>query len=60
MAGVSVDCTVRVDDSELPEFVLEDNEDTHRCDCECVDFKCGCHSSSLARTTLRRFLALRR
>ena len=36
-----VDCSVGVDDSELPEVVTENNEDTHRRDGECMDFNCG-------------------
>ncbi len=60
VACVSIDCPIRAENSKLPEGITKDNEDTHRRDCECVNFNCGCHSSSLARTTLRRFLALQR
>jgi len=43
MVRVPVDCAVRAEDSELPEVVTKNNEDTHRRDGECVDSNCGCH-----------------
>jgi hypothetical protein len=43
MVCVPVDCTVRTEDSELPEVIAENNEDIKGCDGKCVDFNCGCH-----------------